>query len=186
MKAVRPLHSEQDYQTALIEFERYFDNEPEPGSSDGDRFELLGILIGHYEEEHFPITSGDQLDVLQAYMDAKGLTQADLSRTLNSRSRASEILSRKKRLSLAQIEALREQWGIPADLLLGGVSEGIRPLITLNVWGGGSIFVRPEAVVAIEPNLKTRRASVTLSSGRSYDLVDDMVSVRRQVEQAAA
>lgn len=119
MPPIRVLHTEADYEAALAEYEGYFDAEPGAGSMEADRFELLGLVIGKYEAERFPMPANHPLDILRFAMEQQGRTQADLAALLGSRSRASEILSARRDLTLAQIRILARAWRIPANLLVG-------------------------------------------------------------------
>ena len=112
---LRPLRSEADYDAALAEIEIYFANEPAPGSAEGDRFDILAMLITRYEEKAYPIDDADPVDVIKAVMESRGFGQDDLAQVLGSRSRASEILTGKRSLSLEHIRKLHEAWHIPAD-----------------------------------------------------------------------
>lgn len=115
---VRPIRTEADYDWALKEIERYFDQEPEPGTEAADRFDVLAALIERYEAEHWPIEPPDPVEAIRHRMDASGYGQADLARLLGSRSRASEILARKRALTLEQAYKLHREWHIPAEVLL--------------------------------------------------------------------
>ena len=115
---IRPLRTEQDYDWALAEIERYFIDEPAIGIPESDRFDVLSDLIAAYEAKHWPIEPLDPIDAIKFRMESKGLAQSDLARVLGSRSRASEILARKRPLSLPMIQALHREWDIPADALL--------------------------------------------------------------------
>ena len=117
------IRNETDYQKALEEFETYFDNEPSQGSSEADRFELLGMILARYEEEQFPSKAPDPVQAIEFAMERLGYTQKDLGNLLGSRSRASEILSRKRDLALPHIRLLHNEWRIPANDL---ISEGRR------------------------------------------------------------
>jgi HTH-type transcriptional regulator/antitoxin HigA len=119
MSPIHVLHTEADYEAALAEYERYFDDEPAEGSAEADRFELLGLVIAKYEEEHAPIPAAAPLDVLRFAMEQQGHAQSDLAALLGSRSRASEILNGRRDLTLAQIRTLAKAWRIPANLLVG-------------------------------------------------------------------
>lgn len=112
------IHNEAAYAAAMAEFEAYFDNEPALGSEDGDRFELLGLLLAKYEEEHFPMPKTSPVEAIRFAMDRKGLGQSDLAELLGSRSRASEILSCRRDLTLPQIRLLSKAWGIPVQALI--------------------------------------------------------------------
>src|SRR6266704_1304679 len=95
-KIIRPLHSEADYDVALNEIERYFENEPKPGTPEADRFDLLALIIEDYERRRWPIEPPDTIDAIRYRMETGGYTQADLGRLLGSRQRASDILTRKR------------------------------------------------------------------------------------------
>ena len=115
---VRPIRDDESLIRATKETEHYFDHEPEPGSPDADRFDSLATLIEAYEAKHHPIPPAEAIDVLRFVMEQRGLNQADLGRLLGSRSRASEILSGTRRLSVDMIALLGRERRIPADLLL--------------------------------------------------------------------
>lgn len=112
------IRDEAGYAAAMAELEAYFDNEPALGSEDGDRFELLGLLLAKYEEERFPMPKTSPVEAIRFAMDRKGLAQSDLAELLGSRSRASEILSGRRDLTLPQIRLLSKAWGIPVQALI--------------------------------------------------------------------
>ena len=114
---VRPIRTEADYDWALAEIERYFDDEPQPGSEEGDRFEVLVALVSAYEDRRFVWSGVDPIEALSAFMELRGKSQADLAELLGSRSRASEILNRKRALTVEMIHRLSHDWGVPAELL---------------------------------------------------------------------
>ena len=116
---VRPLRTEADYRWALAEVEHYFENEPEPGTPEGDRFEVLADLVEAYENRTWPIEAPTPLQALRAFMDLRQLQQSDLAALLGSKSRASEILSGERRLSLEMIRRISSSWHLPADILIG-------------------------------------------------------------------
>jgi HTH-type transcriptional regulator / antitoxin HigA len=115
---IRPIRTEADYDAALIEIERYFDTEPVRGSADADRFDVLAALIAAYENERWPIEPPRTVDAIRVVMESRGYTQADLAALLGSRSRASEILSGKRKLTMAQARKLHEIWQVPAESLI--------------------------------------------------------------------
>jgi HTH-type transcriptional regulator/antitoxin HigA len=118
MKNVRPIKTEADYDWALKEIARYFEREPEPGSQEGDRFDVLAALIESYEAKRWPIDPPDAVEAIRFRMQQSGLNQADLAQLLGSRSRASEILARKRPLTMEQAAKLHREWRIPAETLL--------------------------------------------------------------------
>lgn len=115
---VRPIKTKADYDWALAELERYFENEPEPGTPDGDRFDVLSDLIEAYENRSWPIEAPTPIEALRAFMEIRRFQQSDLAEVLGSKSRASEVLSGERRLSLDMVHRLSTAWHIPADLLV--------------------------------------------------------------------
>lgn len=115
---VRPIKTDDDYRWALAEVETYFDKEPAVGSPDGDRFDVLSDLIEIYESRHHPVETVDPIEALTVFMTETGRSQKDLGELFGSRPRASEILSRKRTLTVEMIHALNRDWGLPAELLI--------------------------------------------------------------------
>ncbi len=115
---IKPIRTELDYEASLRQIEQLLD--ASPGTPDSDRLEVLVTLVAAYEEKHFPIpVPDDPVEVLQYYMESRGLTRSDLARYLGGRSRVSEVLNRKRRLTMAMVQRLHYGLGIPADLLIG-------------------------------------------------------------------
>jgi HTH-type transcriptional regulator/antitoxin HigA len=117
-KPVRPIRSEAEYEAALDEIESYFDRQPEPGTPAADRFDLLALVIEDYERKHWPIEAPDPVEAIRYRMQTGGFTQTDLGRLLGSRQRASDILSRKRPLTLEMAWKLHRAWNVPAEALL--------------------------------------------------------------------
>lgn len=90
------IRSEADYDPALKEIQRYFENEPRPGTPHADPFDLLALIIDDYERKRWPIKPPDTIDAIRYRMETAGYTQADLGRLLGSRQRASDVLTRKR------------------------------------------------------------------------------------------
>ena len=115
---IRPIHTEADYKAALREVSAYFDNEPEPCTPDGDRFEVLLTLVEAYETRHFPIDLPDPVEAIKFRMEQAGLTPKDLVPAIGQLNRVYEVLSRKRPLTLNMIWRLHEKFGIPAESLI--------------------------------------------------------------------
>ncbi|WP_428234706.1 helix-turn-helix domain-containing protein [Gracilimonas sp.] len=113
---IQPIHTEDDYQSALDRIEKIFD--AKPGSEEGDELEILGILVDEYEKKHFPIEAPNPVEAIKFRMDQLGMQQKDLAKVLGSKSRASEILSGKRSLSLRHIKLLHKKLRIPAEVLI--------------------------------------------------------------------
>lgn len=114
---IKPIRTESDYQAALIEIDRLMD--AQPGTPENDRLEVLVALVEVYERgiESIPLPD-DPLEVLLYYMESRGLSRSDLIPYLGSKERVSEVLNRKRNLSLEMIRRLHAGLGIPADLLI--------------------------------------------------------------------
>lgn len=117
MMDVRALHTDADYTWALEQIERYFEHEPEPGTPEGDRFDVLATLTEAYEAKRQVIPVADPVDVHFA-IEHLGRTQAQLAQILGSRSRASEILGRQRLLTLDMIRSISAAWRLPAEALM--------------------------------------------------------------------
>ena len=114
----RPIRTETEYQAALAEIEGYFEHEPKEGTAEADRFDLLTLLIEAYEEQHHPIGPPHPIEMIRHRMRTAGYTQADFAALLGSRARASEVLAKKRRLTLPMIWKLSREWKIPAEALV--------------------------------------------------------------------
>jgi HTH-type transcriptional regulator/antitoxin HigA len=116
---IRPIRNEQDHRTALAEINACWG--AAEGTGEGDKLEMLVALVESYEARRWPIESDgkfDPIDVLNYAIEELGHTQSDLAELLESRSRASEILSRRRALTVDMIHRISEAWKIPADLLV--------------------------------------------------------------------
>jgi len=118
MTDIRPLRSEADYNAALKAIAVYFEHEPKLGSAEADQFDLLALVIADYEDKHWHIDAPDAPDLLRVQMAQKGLKQSDLASLLGSKARASEVLNRRRHLTLQQAWKLHVEWHIPTDVLL--------------------------------------------------------------------
>lgn len=118
MDNIRPIKTPADHEWALAEIAVYFDNQPALGTPEADRFDVLADLIVAYEDRHFPIEPMEPIDLLKAHMEATGRNQSDLARLFGSAPRASEVLNRKRALTVAMIHQINAEWGLPADCLV--------------------------------------------------------------------
>ena len=116
---IHPIRTKSDYKRALREVSAYFDNEPEPGSEDGDRFEILATLVEAYESKHFPIEAPDPIEAIRFRMEQGGLNVKDLVPSIGQPNRVYEVLNRKRGLTLEMIRNLHRNLGIPAASLIG-------------------------------------------------------------------
>ena len=116
---IRPIRTDKDHHTALAEIERLWGSPI--GTPNGDKLDVLVTLVERYEERRWPLKSRrrfDPVDVLHYAIDELGHTQAELAKILGSRARASEILARRRPLTLEMIQKVSASWKISADLLV--------------------------------------------------------------------
>jgi HTH-type transcriptional regulator/antitoxin HigA len=116
---IRPIRNDKDHRRALAAIEKLWG--ATVSTPAGDKLDVLVTLVETYEERRWPFVSKrrfDPVDVLQYAIDELGHTQAELGKILGSRSRASEILSRRRALTLEMIQKINTRWKIPADLLV--------------------------------------------------------------------
>ena len=115
---IKVIKSETEYQAALSEIDRLLDIDPDPDSVDADRLELLTLLVENYESDNSEPRLPDPIDAIQFRMEQQNLTHRDLVPSIGSRSKVSEVLARKRPLTLQMIRALHSNLGIPAKVLL--------------------------------------------------------------------
>ena len=113
---IKPIKTDTDYKQALERLEIIFD--AKKGSPEGDELEVLGILVDQYENKHFPIGLPDPIEAIKFRMEQMGYNQTDLANIVGLKSRASEILNKKRKLSLEMIRQLHEKLNIPTDVLI--------------------------------------------------------------------
>jgi len=113
---IRPIKTETDYQAALAEIEQLFD--AVPGTPEGDRLEVLTTLVEVFEKNHYAIPLPDPIEALRYFMESRGLNRQDLAPYIGSRGRVSEVLNRRRPLSLEMIRRLHTGLGIPAEVLI--------------------------------------------------------------------
>lgn len=120
---IRPIKTRSDYEWALAEIERIF--EARPRTPDGDRLDVLTTLVEAYEDAHFPIPVPDPVGVIGYWMESRGLTRRDLEPYIGTRARVSEVLNRKRSLTLNMIRRLHVGLGIPVDVLIQPVATAV-------------------------------------------------------------
>ena len=113
---IRPIRTKADYRAALKEVERLWD--ADPGTPDGDRVDVLVTLIEAYEATHYPVPAPDPIAAVEFMMQQKGLTRRDLEPAIGSRGRVSEVLNRRRPLTLPMVRELSALLQIPAEVLI--------------------------------------------------------------------
>ncbi len=113
---IKPIKTEQDYQEALDRLEVIFD--AKKGSPEGDELEILGLLIEKYESVHFPIDLPDPIEAIKFRMEQMGYTQSDLVKIIGLKGRVSEILNKKRKLTLEMIRKIHLALNIPTEILV--------------------------------------------------------------------
>jgi len=113
---ILPIRNEKDYQKALDRLEDIFD--AKKGTEEGDELEILSILIDRYENEQFPIGMPDPIEAIKFRMEQMGMKQKDLAEVVGFKSRVSEILNKKRKLTLDMIRKLNTTLHIPTEVLI--------------------------------------------------------------------
>ena len=113
---IKPIKTEQDYKTALSRIEELWGAKKD--TLEGDELDLLVTLVESYEMKHYPIAPPDPIDAIKFRMEQMGMTSADMVQYLGSQSRVSEILNRKRHLTLRMVKSLYKGLKIPAEILL--------------------------------------------------------------------
>ena len=113
---IQPIRTERDYDAALAAVDRLMGAEPE--MPEGDELEILVTLVEAYEARRWPVEPPDPVAAIHHVMEARGLRQKDLAALIGSRSHASEVLRRRRPLTLKMIRVLSAEWKLPADLLV--------------------------------------------------------------------
>ena len=116
---IHPIRNEADHRAALKALSKYFAHEPDPGTPEGDRFEVMLTLVEAYEAKHFPIEAPDPIEAIRFRMEQGGLTVKDLVPSIGQVNRVYEVLSGKRSLTITMIRNLHKNLGIPAESLLG-------------------------------------------------------------------
>ncbi len=113
---IAPIRNEKDYQKALDRLEMIFDSKK--GTDQGDELEILSILIDRFENENFPIGMPDPIEAIKFRMEQLGMKQKDLAEIVGFKSRVSEILNKKRKLTLDMIRKLNTTLHIPTEVLI--------------------------------------------------------------------
>ena len=113
---IKPIKTEQDYQDALKRLEIIFD--AAPNTKEGDELEILGVLIDSYEKVYFPIDMPDPIEAIKFRMEQLNYSNHDLAQIIGLKSRVSEILNKKRKLSINMIRKLHDALRIPTDVLV--------------------------------------------------------------------
>lgn len=113
---LKPIKTEADYRTALKRLEEIFDAKID--TREGDELEILGLIVDEYENKHYPIEAPDPIEAIKIRMEELQLKQVDLIPEIGGKSRVSEILNRKRRLTVDMIRKLATRLNLSANLLI--------------------------------------------------------------------
>lgn len=115
---IRPIRTEADYKATLKEVSRLMESDPDLGTPDGDRLDILATLVQAYESKHYPVDLPDPVEAIKFRMEQAGLTPKDLEPMIGRMNRVYEVLNRKRALTLPMIWKLHQGLGIPAESLI--------------------------------------------------------------------
>lgn len=113
---LKPIRTKKDYTNSMKQIDILWDSKP--GTIEYDNLDILITLVENYEEKNYPISSPDPIETIKYKMEELGLKKVDLGKWLGGRSRASEILEKKRKLSLNMIRILNKELKIPTDILI--------------------------------------------------------------------
>jgi HTH-type transcriptional regulator/antitoxin HigA len=115
---IKPVKTKKDHEAALLRCYELMQKNLKPNSPEADELEVLSILVENYEKKHYPIPPPHPVEAIKYRLEQSGMDEKELNRILGGRSRKSEILSGKRKLSLNMIRALHEKLDIPAETLI--------------------------------------------------------------------
>ncbi len=115
---IKPIHDDEDLDCALDEIEGLMESDPQPGTTAGDRLEILSTLVESYESRHFPIDAPDPIEAIKFRLDQLGLGIRDLQPAIGTSSRVYEVLAGSRPLTIRMIRNLNAQFNIPAEVLI--------------------------------------------------------------------
>jgi HTH-type transcriptional regulator / antitoxin HigA len=121
---IRPIHTKADHTATLKQIAALMESDPEPGTSDGDRLDILVTLVQAYEAKHMSISPPDPVEAIKFRMEQSGLSVKDLEPIIGKSNRVYEVLSRKRPLTLGMIRRLHHSLGIPAEVLIAETLTG--------------------------------------------------------------
>src|SRR5688500_13876308 len=113
---IKPIKTKKDYKAAMERLDKIFD--AKPGSKEGDELEILALLVEKYENEHYPVPPPDPIEAIKFRMEQMGYDAKDLEEIIGNKGRVSEILNRKRKLSLAMIRKIHDKLNISTDVLV--------------------------------------------------------------------
>ena len=113
---VKPIKTEKDYEAAIKRLEKIFDASSK--SKDGDEAEILSMLIDNYENQYYPIEAPDPIEAIKIRMEEMNIKQKDLVGIIGGKSRVSEVLNRKKRLTVDMIRGIEKTLHLSASVLV--------------------------------------------------------------------
>jgi HTH-type transcriptional regulator/antitoxin HigA len=114
---IKPLKTESDYREALKRMEQIFD--AAIGSVESDEADILGLMIDEYEKKHYPIDAPDPIEAIKIRMEEMQLKQIDLVDVIGGKSRVSEVLNRKRKLTVEMIRNLTIRLNLSSEILIG-------------------------------------------------------------------
>ena len=123
---IKPIKTENDYTNSIKRIETLWGAKKD--SIEGDELDLLCTLVESYEMHLYPIAPPDPIDAIQFRMEQMGMTKTDLAKYLGAQSRVSEVLSRKRQLTLKMVKSLYKGLRIPADILLSDTNSTVQPI----------------------------------------------------------
>ena len=133
---IHPIRTEADHDSAIARIAELIGAKPD--TAEGEELDILATLVDAYEVKHHPIDAPDPIAAIQFRMEQQGLTRKNLEPLLGSRARVSEVMTRRRPLTLAMIRRVRDELGISADLLIGHSEKKRQKRVPLGKFGHDS------------------------------------------------
>ena len=115
---LKPIKTKKEYQSCLDWVDAMFDRNMKPHSEDGQKLQVMLLLVKQYEDEHYPIPTPDPIEAIKLKMEEKGLRNKDLVKSVGSKGYVSAILNRRKPLTLELAKIFHKELGVPANVFL--------------------------------------------------------------------
>jgi HTH-type transcriptional regulator / antitoxin HigA len=118
---IHPIHTDADHEAAITCIEALWD--AKPGTPEHDELEVLAVLVAAYEDRRWPVLPPNPVDAIKFHMEQNGFKQKDLAGVIGSASRASEVINRRRPLTVEMIKAIHAAWSIPLESLIGATDR---------------------------------------------------------------
>ena len=140
---IHPIRTEADHDSAVARIAELIGAKPD--TAEGEELDILATLVDAYEAKHHAVDVPDPIAAIQFRMEQQGLTRKNLEPLIGSRARVSEVMTRRRSLTLAMIRRVRKELGISADVLIGHTEKKLRKRVAARRLGPESVNSKRQA-----------------------------------------